>query len=272
MSDVGGHTCICRGNVLSDSVVPNRCVSSAYCVHGKVVTKVTHIHTSTFTSVSQPKAKFVTRMPSRSQRLTILLLSWLVTSTAQIPSLPPPSLPPPPQLPPSPPPPSPSPPPPSLPPPSPPPPSPSPPPPSPSPPPPSVPPSPPQPPRTPPPPSRPPPPPPKPPAVPPYPPPVDFAYFCPPDTIDVGYNTSRLGYEPSSGFVRALHNSTRVGRMVALPVTMLPVTAAPTHSGGLLPPVSNMSFADLAPYLAPSLTCEWGNIGLRLNLLLPDER
>jgi hypothetical protein len=94
MSDVGGHTCICRGNVLSDSDVPNRCVSSAYCVHGKVVTKVTHI-----------QAKFVTRMPSRSQRLTILLLSWLVTSTAQITSLPPPSLPPPPQLPPSPPPP-----------------------------------------------------------------------------------------------------------------------------------------------------------------------
>ena len=79
-------------------------------------------------------------------------------------------------------------------------------------------------------------------------------------------------FEPVSTFVTALHNASYVGHMVELHGMLLPLRAAEPHHGGLLPPVSNVSFADLAPYTALGLTCEWGQIGTRVDIALPSDR
>jgi hypothetical protein len=180
--------------------------------------------------------------------------------------------------------------PPSRPPPLPPPPSPPPPAPPPHPPPPTPPPLPPSPPAVPPPPSSPPAPPPKPPGAPPAPPPVDFSNFCPADTIDVGYHSSKETLYPVDGFVRGLHNSSFVARLLNLSDALTPLLPAAAQFDYLLATTANLPPAApppgvggdgnytglaLAPFRSLSSQCSWLDmaiVGTPLEVTLPTDR
>ena len=68
--------------------------------------------------------------------------------------------------------------------------------------------------------------------APPAPPPVDFSSFCPPDTIDVGYNSSLEVRVVASSLVVGLHNPSYVEELMRLPRHQRPLLAADATQGG----------------------------------------